>query len=328
MSFLKSSALIALAAAVAKVSAHGFVQGIVAGGTYYTGYLVNEYPYETDPPASIGWTEDATDLGYVAPDAYSSGDIICHKSATNAQSTATVSAGATVTMEWNTWPSSHKGPVIDYMASCNGECSTVDKTTLEFFKIDEMGLISDDTSPGTWATDNLISNNNSWVITIPSDIAAGAYVLRHEIIALHSAGSLDGAQNYPQCINLEVTGGGSVVPSGTLGESLYSETDPGISVNIYNTGLTYTIPGPALYNSASGSAAASTAVASSAATTTAASSAAASTTSVSAAAAIAVTSSAVPTTFATSAKKTSTIMVTETAAPAETGAPDDGCPAY
>jgi len=158
-------------------------------------------------------------------------------------------------MEWNTWPSSHKGPIIDYLASCKGACSTVDKTTLEFFKIAEQGLISDTTAPGTWAADKLMSNNNTWVITIPTGIASGPYVLRHEIIALHGAGSTDGAQNYPQCINLEVTGGGSDAPAGILGEALYKETDPGILVNIYTTGLSYTIPGPALYNGGNGAAA-------------------------------------------------------------------------
>ena len=167
-------------------------------------------------------------------------------------------------MEWNTWPSSHKGPVIDYLAPCNGACSTVDKTALKFFKIDEQGLISDTTAPGTWASDSLISNNNSWVITIPTGIASGPYVLRHEIIALHSAGSIDGAQNYPQCINLEVTGGGSDVPVGTLGEALYKDTDPGISVNIYTTGLSYVIPGPTLYSGGSGAVATTKAVAGSA----------------------------------------------------------------
>jgi lytic cellulose monooxygenase (C1-hydroxylating) len=226
----------------------------VPNNTSFAGYIVTQYPYETNPPDSIGWTESATDLGFVSPDAYAGGDIICHKSATNAKATATVSAGGTVTMEWNTWPSSHKGPVIDYLAPCNGACSTVDKTSLEFFKIDEQGLISDTTSPGTWASDKLISNNNSWVITIPTGIASGPYVLRHEMIALHSAGSTGGAQNYPQCINIEVTGGGSDVPAGTLGEALYKETDPGILVNIYTTGLSYTIPGPALYSGGSGTA--------------------------------------------------------------------------
>jgi cellulase len=207
-------------------------------------------------------------------------------------------------MEWNTWPSSHKGPVIDYLASCNGACSTVDKTTLEFFKIDEAGLISDTESPGTWATDNLIANNNSWAITIPTGIASGPYVLRHEIIALHSAGSTDGAQSYPQCINIEVTGGGSDVPAGTLGEALYSETDPGILVNIYTTGLSYTIPGPTLYSG--GSAAAITKAVASVASTKVA---------------VVVTSASVPTTLATS-------VVTKAPAASRTpaaAADDDTC---
>jgi hypothetical protein len=224
-----------------------------------------------------------------------------------------------MTLEWTAWPSSHHGPVIDYLASCNGACSTVDKTTLEFFKIDEAGLIDDTTSPGTWASDQLIANNNSWAVTIPSTIASGPYVLRHEIIALHGAESSDGAQNYPQCINIEVTGGGSDVPSGTLGESLYSETDPGILVNIYTTGLTYTIPGPALYTGGSGTAATSAAVV--AATTSA-------TVEVSSTAAAVVTSapasaSAVPTTFATSVKPANSSVAAEPSTAAE----DDTCDA-
>jgi cellulase len=256
-------------------------------------------------------------LGFVAPDAYAGGDIICHKSATNAKATATVAAGATVVMEWNTWPSSHHGPVIDYLASCNGACSTVDKTSLKFFKIDEAGLIDDTTSPGTWASDQLIANNNSWSVVIPSTIAAGPYVLRHEIIALHGAGSTDGAQNYPQCINIEVTGGGSDVPEGTLGEALYTETDPGILVNIYTTGLTYTIPGPTLWSGGSGTAATSAAV------VAGSSSAAAVATSTNAAVVTSAPASttAVPTTMVTSVKPATSAAATSASAE------DDSCEA-
>jgi cellulase len=96
----------------------------------------------------------------------------------------------------------------------------------------------------------LIANNNSWSVTIPSDIASGNYVLRHEIIALHSAEESDGAQNYPQCVNLMITGTGTATPSGTLGTALYSETDAGILVNIYSSLSTYEIPGPTLYSGA------------------------------------------------------------------------------
>ncbi|KAL1961863.1 hypothetical protein VTN77DRAFT_987 [Rasamsonia byssochlamydoides] len=233
------------------VSAHGFVQGIVIGDKFYSGYIVNEFPYESDPPPVIGWATTATDLGFVDGTEYAEPDIICHRNATPALLTAPVAAGGTVELQWTPWPSSHHGPVITYLAPCNGNCSEVDKTTLEFFKIDQGGLVNDTDPPGTWASDELIANNNSWTVTIPTSIAPGGYVLRHEIIALHSAENLDGAQNYPQCINIEVTQtSGTVTPSGTLGEALYTDTAPGILVDIYEPIATYTIPGPPLYTGA------------------------------------------------------------------------------
>ncbi|KAF7534318.1 hypothetical protein G7054_g6288 [Neopestalotiopsis clavispora] len=197
MASSKFSALLALAAGAGLVSAHGYVSLITVDGVEYAGYPPSSAPYESPAVDRIAWSDSATDNGYVAPDAYASGDIICHRDGSNAALTATAAAGATVSFQWNTWPDSHKGPVINYMASCNGDCTTVDKTTLEFFKIAESGLISGSSSGGTWASDELISNNYTQSITIPSTLAAGNYVLRHEIIALHSAGSEDGAQNYP-----------------------------------------------------------------------------------------------------------------------------------
>ena len=84
-------------------------------------------------------------------------------------------------------------------------------------------------------------------MTIPSSIAAGNYVLRHEIIALHSAVTINGAQNYPHCINLKVTGSGTdKLSSGTLGTALYKPGQPGIEIDIYKP-LQYQIPGPPLY---------------------------------------------------------------------------------
>lgn len=201
-----------------------------------------------DPPESIGWTVNVPDLGFVSGQDYQNPDIICHEDAKNAQLIAPVAAGSDVTLEWTPWPDSHHGPVITYLASCNGDCTTVDKTQLEFFKIDAKGLIDDSNPPGQWATDQLIANNMSWTTTIPSDIASGNYVMRHEIIALHSAGQKDGAQNYPFCINFQVTGGGSTQPSGTPGEQLYQDTDPGILISIYQHIDNYQIPGPPMYD--------------------------------------------------------------------------------
>lgn len=170
----------------------------MADGIYYEGYNPS-FQYISTPPAVIGWScPECQDNGFVAPDTYGGPNIICHKAATPGQAHATVAAGGTVELQWTAWPSSHRGPVIDYLAKCSGECETVDKDTLEFFKIDQGGLVSDSAVPGTWASDQLIANNNSWTVKIPTSIAPGNYVLRHEIIALHSAGTADGAQNYPQ----------------------------------------------------------------------------------------------------------------------------------
>lgn len=275
MSISKIAGLLLSSASM--VAAHGYVSGAVVDGTYHKGFIVDTYNYMTDVPENIGWAEDATDLGFVDGSGYAGNDIICHKDATPGAISADVKAGGKVELQWTDWPESHHGPVITYLANCNGDCSSVDKTALEFFKIDEAGLIDDSNVPGTWASDNLISANNSWTVTIPSSIASGNYVLRHEIIALHSAGESNGAQNYPQCLNLKVTGGGSDSPSGTKGTALYKNTDAGILVNIYTSMDSYEIPGPALYSGASSgstTAAATTAAATTAAATQAATTAA------------------------------------------------------
>ncbi|TGO07656.1 hypothetical protein BTUL_0256g00020 [Botrytis tulipae] len=331
MSFSK---LTAFAGMVAAVSAHGYVSGIVAGGTYYTGWLVS-YAYQNPQPKSIGWADTNLDLGFESPSAYATGDIICAKNATNAALSAKVAAGDSIDFQWTVWPESHHGPVITYLANCNGDCATVDKTTLEFFKIDQAGLIDDTTVPGTWASDKMIANNNTWTTTIPADLAPGNYVARHEIIALHSAGSQDGAQNYPQCINLEVSGSGTLAPKGTLGEALYTATDPGILVNIYSS-LTYTIPGPAMYNStgaatgaasgaASGVASATSSPASSAAATSAPASSAAAVTS--AASSVAISSAAGAVVSTTAAPTTMITSVAPAATSAAASDDDEGCDA-
>ncbi|KAF7197980.1 Endoglucanase-4 [Pseudocercospora fuligena] len=248
MSFVKTVSI--LGSLAASVSAHGYVQGVVVAGTYYEGYSPS-FQYQSPPPDVIGWSDpENLSNGYVAPSAFADPDIICHLDATPGAISAKVAAGDTVELQWTTWPDSHHGPVIDYLAKCSGSCSEVDKTTLEFFKISQGGLIDGSASPGKWASDELIANNNSWAVTIPTGIAAGNYVLRHEIIALHSAGDANGAQNYPQCINLEITSDGTDSPAGTLGTALYKEDDPGILINIYTSLATYTIPGPSLYSGA------------------------------------------------------------------------------
>ncbi|KAL8915388.1 MAG: hypothetical protein Q9171_000258 [Xanthocarpia ochracea] len=218
----------------------------------HPGYTIN-YAYEPTHPEMPAWANPGNkDTGFINPGNFTNPDIICHKDATPGALSATVAAGSTVQLQWSDWPESHHGPVMDYLANCNGDCSSVDKTALKFTKIDEEGLIEYTSMPGRWASDKLLAANNSWTVTIPQNVAPGNYVLRHEIIALHSANNPDGAQNYPQCVNLKITGSGTdELASGTLGTELYKPDDAGIFVNIYEKLTTYAIPGPKLYSGAS-----------------------------------------------------------------------------
>lgn len=218
-----SNTLALVAAFAAKAYAHGLVSGFNTDGTYNQGFILDYYYQKINSgsfPAVAGWYEEATDNGYVAPSSYGSADIICHKNAENGQATATVAAGGTVDFMWTTWPDSHIGPILTYVANCGGDCTTVDKTTLKFVKIDAVGI---DLDTQKWPTEAMIANNNTYSVTVPSTLAAGNYVFRHEIIAMHGAGSVGGAQNYPFCMNIAITGGGSDNPEGTLGTELYTE---------------------------------------------------------------------------------------------------------
>ena len=138
------------------------------------------------------------------------------------------------------------GPVLDYIAACNGDCGSVSSTSLLWTKLAQGALISGN-NPGTWVTDTLVSSNNSWSLTVPSNLAAGNYVLRHEIIALHAAQSSNGAQAYPQCINIKVEGSGTAKLSGGVpATSFYKANDAGIIFNLYSSFSSYSIPGPAV----------------------------------------------------------------------------------
>ncbi|EPQ59852.1 glycoside hydrolase [Gloeophyllum trabeum ATCC 11539] len=159
-----------------------------------------------------------------------------------------VPAGSTITAEWhptiddvNTTESirpDHKGPVIAYLAKVPDALQT-DVAGLSWFKFYEDGL-SDD---GSWATDRLIANAGKVNFTIPSCIQPGAYLLRHEIIAVHKAQTYPGAQFYMECAQLNITGPGSVVPSPTATfPGAYGSTDPGITVDIERL-INYTVPG-------------------------------------------------------------------------------------
>jgi hypothetical protein len=81
--------------------------------------------------------------------------------------------------------------------------------------------------------------------------------MRHEIIALQNAGSIGGAEHYPSCFQLTITGGESSLPPMEFVSSIpknetaqfpgaYGSKDPGLYLNVYDTPLDYAAiyPGP------------------------------------------------------------------------------------
>ena len=122
---------------------------------------------------------------------------------------------------------------MTYMAACTGTpCDQFDAGQAQWFKIDQAGQ-----KPGyddQWFQADLMAGQ-TWTVTLPQNLAAGDYLIRHEIIGLHLADSFGGAEFYPSCTQVRVGGSGTNLPDA---ESLvtfpgaYNDSDPGIFVNV------------------------------------------------------------------------------------------------
>ncbi|RVD85386.1 uncharacterized protein DFL_003710 [Arthrobotrys flagrans] len=192
----------------------------------------------------------------------SSQDIICGASGTTSSSIIDVAPGDKIGFQWqhviggpqgsndpdNPIASSHKGPIQLYLAKVDNAASA-SKTGQRWFKVASEGL-----SGGKWGVDTMIQNNGWWYANLPTCLAPGDYLARAEIIALHSAYSSQGVQFYTSCAQLRVGGSGSWTGSNFLSfPGSYSQSDPGILLNIYGTsgkpdndGKTYVAPGGAV----------------------------------------------------------------------------------
>ncbi|KAK3302637.1 glycoside hydrolase family 61 protein [Chaetomium strumarium] len=257
-------------------SAHSHLAYIIIEGQLYHGFdpRPNQQQQQpaANPPSHVGWSTTAFDDGFVPPANYSTPDIICHVGGTAPPAHAPVRAGDRIHVQWNGWPVGHVGPVLSYLARCESETGCTGlmkgkgKEGLRWTKIDDSRPVMEvsvsgkgDTTDGgegegvpgqRWATDVLIASNNSWLVAVPRGLQTGAYVLRHEIIALHFAERENGAQNYPLCMNLFVQGDDEAGGAGFEmddfdARGFYKADDPGILVNV-TAGLqsTYVVPGP------------------------------------------------------------------------------------
>ncbi|KAI0688486.1 glycosyl hydrolase family 61-domain-containing protein [Cerioporus squamosus] len=152
------------------------------------------------------------------------------------------------------------GPLLTYMASCGSAgCKSFDHSQAEWFKIEEDGLRSD----GTWAMQDLYEGKSA-TVTLPPNIKAGEYLIRHELIALHTAATVGGAEFYPACAQLSVGGSQTGTPNETVSfPGAYTDRDAGILIDAYDMTGDYPFPGPAISNLAGKTVAARDAIANS-----------------------------------------------------------------
>lgn len=229
----------------ASVEGHGYVATVTIGGKVYPGWDPNVDPYADPIPSRVirKIPDDGPVLDVHDP------SLACNVGGeTPAGLVAEASAGSTVTFTMIRWPDDHLGPVSHYMASCNGNCLTFNTANAKWFKIDAAGLYPN----GTWASAELIANGLSATTVIPAELESGEYLLRHEIIALHSPGQ---PQFYPSCAQVKVTGGGNQQPAAKDLVAIPGVYDNVVFPDIWADNFhSFTIPGPPVAFSSSGGA--------------------------------------------------------------------------
>ncbi|KAL2265458.1 hypothetical protein VTJ83DRAFT_6558 [Remersonia thermophila] len=251
--------LLAALAAATSVSAHGWVDNATIGGVFYQLYHPYQDPYmgEWAPPrisrklVTNGPVLDVTSIDLQCGGSTAEGQIGTEPAPLHAPA----AAGSQVNLRWTYWPDSHMGPIMTYMARCPDEgCDTWQPGEAPvFFKIHEAGRYTTDKvwPDDIWEVTKLMSwTNEGYNYTIPACLAPGHYLVRHEILALHSAWAKGEAQFYPHCHQLTITSGGNVREAPeeyrVSFPGAYKDDDPGIFFNVWTPG-DYTIPGPPVW---------------------------------------------------------------------------------
>lgn len=150
---------------------------------------------------------------------------------TSAQLSAEIAPGDEITAKWDQWTHA-QGPVMVWMYTCEGDFDACDGKGANWFKIDQMGLNSGPLSGEDWGTGKVMQDL-AWTSTIPEGLAAGNYLIRHELLALHQANT---PQFYPECAQIVVTGSGSETPDAdflTAIPAYATQDDPGVMVSSF-----------------------------------------------------------------------------------------------
>ncbi|KAF2428964.1 hypothetical protein EJ08DRAFT_591505 [Tothia fuscella] len=179
--------------------------------------------------------------------------LACNSPGTPGKIAAPVKAGGTVKAQWSQWPH-NSGPVLVYMADCGAkECSSVQPSSLEWFKIYGSGLVSGTSAKGKWAAGEMVKNSNSLSVEIPL-VKPGNYLIRHETINLAQSNP----EFYMECAALKVTGSGTLVPPASVkvkfpgGYSKEKGTTTLLFISMCSDTLILSFPDPQLFRTSAG----------------------------------------------------------------------------
>jgi len=238
--------LASLSAIVGLSAAHAIVKTLVIDGTTYPGY---------DPRYDISYKQKRVEWGFsnkapaggIGPTQnMSSADMACRFAPAQPPALMAVArAGSNITYQWGSYYIGHKGPVITYM----GKLSKPDQdpTTVDFFKVDEDSY---DTKTREFGSERLYKNGMKYTVNIPSNLKAGDYIVRHELVALHYGMKEQGPEFYISCLNVKVLGDGTTEPKPedfARFPGAYKPDNPYLKFNVHSHENSYVSPGPKLF---------------------------------------------------------------------------------
>jgi cellulase len=173
-----------------------------------------------------------------------SNDMVCNVNGAKVPSgvdTVAAAEGDTIKVQWD--QSGHPGPITHMLYGPVDDASQATGIGAGWFKIDELDYVDSE-----WASAIMEKNNMTHEFKLPTGLASGEYLLRSEMLALHSAQTVGGAQFYIGCAQLKISGTGSKGACGSTIElpGAYNEKDEDIYIpNFYNgyEPTTYKAPG-------------------------------------------------------------------------------------
>jgi cellulase len=165
--------------------------------------------------------------------------------------TVAAAEGDSIKVQWDS--SGHPGPITHFLYGPVDDASQATGIGAGWFKIDELDQVD-----GKWANEIMQADNMTHEFKLPTGLASGEYLLRSEMLALHGAQTVGGAQFYIGCAQLKITGTGS---KGACGPTIslpgaYKAEDDNIYIpNVYNgfDASTYTAPGGPVASCGAGS---------------------------------------------------------------------------